>query len=77
MPITPGSIVILTEDTISAQGGVETRLNAGARGRVCKVMDFFCCVQLSGAGCRRIAKHRLQETSGSAPPCTSACTAGC
>ena len=77
MSINPGSVVELAEDTVSIKGGVRERLARGTKGRVCNVMDFFCCVQLSGAGCRRIAKSSLRRATGSAPACTPDCTNRC
>lgn len=77
MSITPGSIVELVDPIVSTKGGVLQHLDRGTKGRACRVMDFFCCVQFSGAGCRRVAKHHLRVATGTAPACTAACTGGC
>lgn len=77
MSITVGSIVEVTEDRTSLKGGTSKLLASGTKGRVCRVMDFYCCVMVAGAGCRRVAKHHLRISSGSAPPCSPGCAQRC
>lgn len=75
--ITVGSVVELITGSVSLKNGVEQHLARGTKGRVCKVMDFYCCVQFAGSGCRRISKHRLRPTTGAAPPCSFGCSQSC
>ena len=78
MSFSPGDVVKLREDRVSAKGGVAVTLSEGLVGRVCRVTAFGTCWVYFGTTirCRRLDESSLMSATGAAPTCTAACRQG-